>query len=191
MRAVIQRVSSASVTVDSNVISSISQGLMCLVGIGDDDTEKDSDYIVNKILNLKVFDDPASGAMWKKSVKDIQGEILCVSQFTLMAKTIKGAKPDFHKASHGNLEPSRRRLAHQTQTGELSRPFYASLLESMGRAYDPSRIKDGEFGAMMSVSLMNEGPVTLTIDSRKFEYTEPSVKKKPDASTPGTSTPGN
>ncbi|CAE6470897.1 unnamed protein product [Rhizoctonia solani] len=175
MRAVIQRVSSASVTVDSNVISSISQGLMCLIGIGDDDTEKDSDYIVNKILNLKVFDDPASGAMWKKSVKDIQGEILCVSQFTLMAKTIKGAKPDFHKASHG----------------ELSRPFYASLLESMGRAYDPSRIKDGEFGAMMSVSLMNEGPVTLTIDSRKFEYTEPSVKKKPDASTPGTSTPGN
>ncbi|CAE6439384.1 unnamed protein product [Rhizoctonia solani] len=99
MRAVIQRVSSAAVTVDSNVVSSISQGLMCLIGIGDDDTEKDSDYIVNKILSLKVFDDPATGAMWKKSVKDVEGEILCVSQFTLMAKTIKGAKPDFHKAS--------------------------------------------------------------------------------------------
>ncbi|ELU45819.1 d-Tyr-tRNA(Tyr) deacylase domain-containing protein [Rhizoctonia solani AG-1 IA] len=105
MRAVIQRVSSASVTVDSNVVSSISNGLMCLIGIGDesiqpehpDDTAKDSEYIVNKILNLKVFDDPETGAMWKKSVKDIEGEILCVSQFTLMAKTIKGAKPDFHK----------------------------------------------------------------------------------------------
>ncbi|EUC57775.1 D-tyrosyl-tRNA(Tyr) deacylase [Rhizoctonia solani AG-3 Rhs1AP] len=175
MRAVIQRVSSASVTVDFNVVSSISQGLMCLIGIGDDDTEKDSDYIINKILSLKVFDDPANGAMWKKSVKDVEGEILCVSQFTLMAKTIKGAKPDFHKAS------------------ELSRPLYASLLESMGRAYVPSRIKDGQFGAMMSVSLTNEGPVTLTIDSRKFEYTpvaETSVKKKPGGSTE-TSTPSN
>ncbi|CAE6530816.1 unnamed protein product [Rhizoctonia solani] len=117
--------------------------------------------------------------MWKKSVKDVQGEILCVSQFTLMAKTIKGAKPDFHKA----------------MTGELSRPLYASLLESMGRAYIPLRIKDGQFGAMMSVSLTNQGPVTLTIDSRKFEYTpvaETSGKKKPtEGSTPGTSTPGN
>ncbi|CAE6455392.1 unnamed protein product [Rhizoctonia solani] len=180
MRAVIQRVSSASVTVDSNVVSSISQGLMCLIGIGDDDTEKDSEYIVNKILSLKVFDDPTTGAMWKKSVKDIEGEILCVSQFTLMAKTIKGAKPDFHKA----------------MTGDLSRPLYASLLESMGRAYVPSRIKDGQFGAMMSVSLTNQGPVTLTIDSRKFEYTpvaETSAKKKSagDRGTPGTSTPSN
>ncbi|CAE6408814.1 unnamed protein product [Rhizoctonia solani] len=183
MRAVIQRVSSASVTVDSNVVSSISNGLMCLIGIGDDDTAKDSEYIVNKILSLKVFDDPATGTMWKKSVKDIEGEILCVSQFTLMAKTIKGAKPDFHKA----------------MGGELSRPLYASLLESMRRVYVPSRIKgrytlrpilppltqlniDGQFGAMMSVSLTNEGPVTLTIDSRKFEYTpvaEASNKKKP------------
>ncbi|KAF8680984.1 deacylase [Rhizoctonia solani] len=183
MRAVIQRVSSASVIVDSNVVSSISNGLMCLIGIGDesiqpehpDDTAKDSEYIVNKILNLKVFDDPETGAMWKKSVKDIEGEILCVSQFTLMAKTIKGAKPDFHKA----------------MTGELSRPFYASLLESMGRAYVPSRIKDGQFGAMMSVSLTNEGPVTLTIDSRKFEYTpvaETSAKKK-SIEANGTETP--
>ncbi|CEL59565.1 D-tyrosyl-tRNA(Tyr) deacylase OS=Candida glabrata (strain ATCC 2001 / CBS 138 / JCM 3761 / NBRC 0622 / NRRL Y-65) GN=DTD1 PE=3 SV=1 [Rhizoctonia solani AG-1 IB] len=166
MRAVIQRVSSASVTVDSNVVSSISNGLMCLIGIGDDDTAKDSEYIVNKILSLKVFDDPATGTMWKKSVKDIEGEILCVSQFTLMAKTTKGAKPDFHKA----------------MGGELSRPLYASLLESMRRVYVPSRIKDGQFGAMMSVSLTNEGPVTLTIDSRKFEYTpvaEASTKKKP------------
>ncbi|CAE6449739.1 unnamed protein product [Rhizoctonia solani] len=174
MRAVIQRVSSASVMVDSSVVSSISNGLMCLIGIGDDDTAKDSDDSLPS-LNLKVFDDPATGAMWRKSVKDIEGEILCISQFTLMAKTIKGAKPDFHKA----------------MTGELSRPLYASLLESMGSAYVPCRIKDGQFGAMMSVSLANEGPVTLTIDSRKFEYTpvaESSAKKKPTGGR-GTETP--
>lgn len=114
--------------------------------------------------------------MWKKSVKDIEGEILCVSQFTLMAKTIKGAKPDFHKAMNG----------------ELSRPLYAALLESMGRAYFPSRIKDGQFGAMMSVSLTNEGPVTITIDSRKFEYTpipETGKTKKPAEASSSSNTP--
>ncbi|KAG9083558.1 D-tyrosyl-tRNA(Tyr) deacylase [Ceratobasidium sp. UAMH 11750] len=166
MRAVIQRVSSASVTVDSEVVSSISRGLMCLIGIGDDDTSKDSEYIANKILSLKIFDDPKAGSMWRQSVKDIEGEILCVSQFTLMAKTIKGAKPDFHKAMNG----------------ELSRPMYADFLDMLGKGYDPARIKDGQFGAMMSISLTNEGPVTLTIDSRKFEYTpvvETNSKKKP------------
>ncbi|KAB5595392.1 D-tyrosyl-tRNA(Tyr) deacylase [Ceratobasidium theobromae] len=165
---------------------------MCLIGIGGgmhpipyistytltesgiDDTAKDSEYIINKILNLKVFADPETGAHWKKSVKDIQGEILCVSQFTLMAKTIKGAKPDFHKA----------------MTGDLSRPFYNSLLESMGRAYVPSRVKDGEFGAMMSVSLTNEGPVTITIDSRKFEYTPvPEAPKRKPAGTGNSTEP--
>lgn len=140
---------------------------MCLIGIGDDDTSKDSEYIANKILSLKVFDDPSTGAMWKRSVKDIEGEILCVSQFTLMAKTIKGAKPDFHKA----------------MAGEASRPMYAEFLDMLGRAYTPTRVKDGQFGAMMSVSLTNEGPVTLTIDSRKFEYT-PVVEAAPKKKTP-------
>ncbi|KAF8607836.1 D-tyrosyl-tRNA deacylase [Ceratobasidium sp. AG-I] len=167
MRAVIQRVSSASVTVNSEVVSSISAGLMCLIGIGDDDTSKDSEYIANKILSLKVFDDPSTGAMWKRSVKDIEGEILCVSQFTLMAKTIKGAKPDFHKA----------------MAGEVSRPMYAEFLDILGRAYSHTRVRDGQFGAMMSVSLTNEGPVTLTIDSRKFEYT-PVVEAAPKNRAP-------
>ncbi|CAE6472497.1 unnamed protein product [Rhizoctonia solani] len=212
MRAVIQRVSSASVTVDSHVVSSISQGLMCLIGIGDDDTEKDSDYIVNKILNLKVFDDPASGAMWKKSVKDIEGEILCVSQFTLMAKTIKGAKPDFHKASHGNILVIRTvdLLTKYSQANYLDRytrhcsnPWRAHTFlrglrvrPSYAQGPTPTHMIDGQFGAMMSVALTNEGPVTLTVDSRKFEYTpiaEASAKKRPaeGGSTPGTSTPGN
>ncbi|KAG8701626.1 D-tyrosyl-tRNA(Tyr) deacylase [Ceratobasidium sp. 395] len=103
-------------------------------------------------LSLKIFDDPNTGSMWKQSVKDVGGEILCVSQFTLMAKTVKGVKPDFHKAS----------------------------------VVDTYLISDGQFGAMMSVSLTNEGPVTITIDSRKFEYTpvvEPNSRRKPtDAS---------
>ncbi|QRV87651.1 D-tyrosyl-tRNA(Tyr) deacylase [Ceratobasidium sp. AG-Ba] len=160
MRAVIQRVSSASVTVDSQTVSSISRGLMCLIGIGDDDTAKDSEYIANKILSLKIFDDASTGAMWKQSVKDIQGEILCVSQFTLMAKTVKGAKPDFHKAC-------------------LSNAWLLQYSSTIRQCFDCAR--DGQFGAMMSVSLTNEGPVTITIDSRKFEYTpvaETSSKKK-------------
>ncbi|QRV72782.1 D-tyrosyl-tRNA(Tyr) deacylase [Ceratobasidium sp. AG-Ba] len=185
MRAVIQRVSSASVTVDSQTVSSISRGLMCLIGIGDDDTAKDSEYIANKILSLKIFDDASTGAMWKQSVKDIQGEMLCVSQFTLMAKTVKGAKPDFHKACLSNVwlfqYSSRIRQCRSKQNGELSRPMYANFLELLAKGYDPARIKDGQFGAMMSVSLTNEGPVTITIDSRKFEYTpvaETNSKKK-------------
>ncbi|KAG8909086.1 D-tyrosyl-tRNA(Tyr) deacylase, partial [Tulasnella sp. 417] len=116
------------------------------------DTTKDVEYIAKKILTMRVFDD-SDGTMWKAGVKDIGGEVLSVSQFTLMANTTKGNKPDFHGA--------------------------------MG---------DGEFGAMMSVSLVNEGPVTLQIDSRKFEYvpiddTKPSKKGRSGTATPATPGP--
>ncbi|KAI0273514.1 D-Tyr tRNAtyr deacylase-like domain-containing protein [Gloeopeniophorella convolvens] len=97
MRAVVQRVLSASVTVDSEVVSQISRGLMVLVGIGADDNASDVEVLAKKILSLRVFSGP-SGDMWKASVKEIQGEVLCVSQFTLMANTSKGNKPDFHRA---------------------------------------------------------------------------------------------
>ncbi|EJD02166.1 uncharacterized protein FOMMEDRAFT_141304 [Fomitiporia mediterranea MF3/22] len=128
---------------------------MVLVGIGTDDTETDMHQIANKIISLRVFNDTENpSVMWKKSVKDIEGEILCVSQFTLMANTTKGNKPDFHRA----------------MGGEQSRRLYASLLDRLGALYNPDKIKDGKFGAMMNVSLTNEGPVTFTIDSRKFEY---------------------
>jgi len=100
--------------------------------------------------------------MWKRSVKDIDGEVLCVSQFTLLASTQKGNKPDFHRA----------------MGAESSKEMYATFLERMGQLYSPDKIKDGRFGAMMNVSLTNEGPVTLTLDSRKFEYIEPQVKAK-------------
>ncbi|KIM62048.1 hypothetical protein SCLCIDRAFT_120300 [Scleroderma citrinum Foug A] len=153
MRAVVQRVSSASVTVDGKVISSISNGLMVLVGIGTDDTLADVDTLSNKILSLRVFSD-ANGVMWKNSVKDISGEVLCVSQFTLMANTTKGNKPDFHRA----------------MSSESSRHLYSTFLEKMRQLYVADRIQDGQFGAMMNVSLTNEGPVTLTLDTRKFEY---------------------
>ncbi|KAL1709654.1 D-Tyr tRNAtyr deacylase-like domain-containing protein [Schizophyllum commune] len=176
MRAIIQRVSSASVTVDNEVVSKISKGLMVLVGIGTDDSSADAATIINKILNLRVFNDPADDSkMWKSSVKDIDGDILCVSQFTLLGNTTKGNKPDFHKAM-----PS-----------EASRIFYGSFLESLGKAYKPDKIKDGKFGAMMSVSLCNEGPVTFTIDSRKFEYVDqpPSGTSTPKGKSKGANTP--
>ncbi|KAF9479276.1 hypothetical protein BDN70DRAFT_807288 [Pholiota conissans] len=155
MRAIIQRVSSASVTVNNEVVSKISNGLMVLVGIGSDDTDADVAVLSKKILSLRVFSDPANEEnMWKASVKDVDGDILCVSQFTLLANTTKGNKPDFHRAM--STEPSRN--------------LYATFLESLKAAYHPHKIQDGKFGAMMSVNLTNEGPVTFTLDSRKFEY---------------------
>jgi len=99
--------------------------------------------------------------MWKVSVKDIEGEVLCVSQFTLLASTQKGNKPDFHRA----------------MATEPSRLLYSTFLERLGQIYSSDKIKDGRFGAMMNVSLTNEGPVTFTLDSRKFEYVDqpPSI----------------
>ncbi|KAI0780538.1 D-Tyr tRNAtyr deacylase-like domain-containing protein [Trametes elegans] len=168
MRAIVQRVSSASVTeVDSEMISSIGRGLMVLVGIGRDDTTSDLETLTKQILTLKVFSDETSGASWKKSVKDIDGEVLCVSQFTLFATTPKG-KPDFHRA----------------MASGPSRDLYGSFLKRMGELYKPEKIKDGRFGAMMDVRLTNEGPVTFTLDSRKFEYVDPppaSASKKTPA----------
>ncbi|TFL07270.1 D-tyrosyl-tRNA deacylase [Pterulicium gracile] len=174
MRAVVQKVTNASVSVDGVTISAISQGLMVLVGIGNDDTAKDVTYLCNKILNLRVFSDQAdSRKMWKASVKDIAGEILSVSQFTLMANTTKGSKPDFHGA----------------MTASQSQELYNSFLAELGKLHDPSKVKDGKFGAMMNVSLTNEGPVTFTLDSRKFHYVDPpsSGSRTPasTASTPG------
>ncbi|KDQ16842.1 hypothetical protein BOTBODRAFT_30742 [Botryobasidium botryosum FD-172 SS1] len=157
MRAIIQRVSSASVTVDNEVISQIGKGLMVLVGIGKDDTPADVENIAKKILSVRAFSHPETDAPWGASVTELDGEVLCVSQFTLFANTTKGSKPDFHSA----------------MGGEASRDMYASFLTRIGELYKPEKIKDGKFGAMMSVALTNEGPVTLTLDSRKFEYITP------------------
>ncbi|OBZ90323.1 D-tyrosyl-tRNA(Tyr) deacylase 1 [Choanephora cucurbitarum] len=152
MRAVVQRVTRASVTVDNEIVGSIQKGVCVLLGIATDDTEKDVDYMVNKILNIRMFDD--NGVMWKKGVKDAGLELLCVSQFTLQGTTTKGNKPDFHRAM--KTEPAK--------------AMYQQFLSKLGKAYDPTKIQDGVFGAMMLVDIVNDGPVTLELDSRKFTY---------------------
>jgi len=174
MRAVIQRVTSASVSVNNESISQISRGLLVLVGIGSDDTMADASTLINKILSLRVFSDPDDAQkMWKASVKDIEGEILCVSQFTLLANTTKGNKPDFHHA----------------MPTDPSREMYSTFMEKLRQSYKPEKIQDGKFGAMMNVSLTNEGPVTFTIDSRKFEYIEGKSKKGSKSITSATALP--
>jgi len=149
MRAVVQRVTSASVTVGDELVSSIGRGLLVLIGIGSDDVAADIETLTKKILTLRMWPDPETDDAWKKNVKDIDGELLCVSQFTLMANTVKGNKPDYHRA----MAP------------ELSRVMYSTVIQKLGAGYDPARIKDGKFGAMMNVSLTNDGPVTFTLDS--------------------------
>jgi len=149
MRAIIQRVARASVTVDENVVSSIGEGVCVLLGICREDTAKDAEYISRKIINLRLFDDE-SGKRWAKSVKDKNLEILCVSQFTLHA-FLKGNKPDFHKS----------------MDGQLSKPLFDTTLQMMEKAFRKDKVKTGVFGAMMKVEIVNDGPVTITIDSHQ------------------------
>lgn len=147
MKAVIQRVTKASVSVNGKVISSIGSGLCVLIGIKTGDTVTDIDYIVKKILNTKIFDGE-SGAKWNTSVMEKQYEILCISQFTLY-HTLKGNRLDFHRA----------------MPAQQSEPFYNTFLQKLKQQYKPELIKDGKFGAMMEVSIENSGPVTLEIES--------------------------
>ncbi|KAJ5555233.1 D-tyrosyl-tRNA(Tyr) deacylase [Penicillium sp. DV-2018c] len=142
MAVVIQRVKSASVSVDSELVSSIGKGLLVFAGIGKEDTEKEAENLVNKILKAKFWPDD-NGAQWKKSVKDIEGEVLCVSQFTLYAKMKKGNKPDFHDAA----------------SPDTARKIYDFFYKKMGEGYSPDRVKNGVFQAMMDVELKNDGPV--------------------------------
>lgn len=166
MRAVIQRVKSASVTVDGAVVSSIGQGLMVLVGIGADDTEDDTQYVAGKCLRARLFpggDPPPEGSdsaknwdgtkPWDRNVMDIDGEVLFVSQFTLHGY-FKGNKPDFH---HAMGPTDARKLYSELLT-------YAREKVYVGNG---TRIKDGIFGAKMDVALVNDGPVTLLLDSRE------------------------
>ncbi|XP_072540031.1 D-aminoacyl-tRNA deacylase 1 [Salminus brasiliensis] len=147
MKAIVQRVTKASVTVGEEQISSIGRGLCILLGISAEDTQKDVDYIVRKILNLRVFEDE-NGRAWSRSVMDTELEVLCVSQFTLQC-ILKGNKPDFHLAL----------------TAELAQPFYNNILERMRTLYKPELIKDGQFAAYMQVHIQNDGPVTICLES--------------------------
>ena len=150
MRALIQRVTSASVTIDGDVFSSINQGLMILLGIEAADNHDDIDWLVKKISALRIFSDEAG--LMNLSVMDIDGEILVVSQFTLFASTKKGNRPSFIRAARP----------------ETAIPLYESLVKSLS-ASTGKNISTGVFGADMKVALVNDGPVTIWMDSREKE----------------------
>lgn len=150
MRTVIQRVTQASVTIGGQVKSSIGIGLLILLGIGKDDTEEDINWLVKKIIGLRIFDDEM-GVM-NRSIMDVNGEILVVSQFTLMASYKKGNRPSWiHAAPH-----------------ELSIPLYNRFCDALSEAIGKS-IATGEFGADMKVELLNDGPVTICMDTKNKE----------------------
>ena len=151
MRVVIQRVSKASVTVDNQLVSSIGGGLMVLAGFEEADTAEDLDWMSAKIVNLRIFGDK-EGVM-NLSVKDTDGEVLLVSQFTLHAATKKGNRPSYIRAA----KP------------EISIPLYHLFIEKVGEQLG-NRVKTGIFGADMKVELLNDGPVTIIIDSKNKEF---------------------
>lgn len=150
MRIVIQRVKHASVTIEGNVKSSIKQGYLILLGVGENDTQEDAEWLVKKVIGLRVFDDEA-GVM-NKSIMDVDGEILVISQFTLFASYKKGNRPSWLRAARH----------------EISVPLYEHfcklLSESLGK-----RVGTGEFGADMKVELLNDGPVTICMDTKNKE----------------------
>jgi len=148
MKVVIQRVLNASVTVDSKIISKINKGLLVLTGVSKDDDFKDADYLIEKILNLRIFEDD-KGKM-NLSLLDIKGEILIVSQFTLLGDTRKGRRPSFDKA------------AKPDKAIEIYN-YFIEQIKLKGH-----KTSSGIFGAMMDISLINNGPVTFVIDSKQF-----------------------
>ncbi|MEG0519167.1 MAG: D-aminoacyl-tRNA deacylase [Bacteroidales bacterium] len=150
MRAVIQRVSQSSVAVDGKVLGSIQKGFMILIGIEQTDGSEDIEWLTRKIINLRIFDD-STGVM-NLSVKEIQGEILLISQFTLHALTAKGNRPSYIKAARP----------------DIAIPIYEKMIESLSLAMG-KKIETGKFGADMKVSLVNDGPVTILIDTKNKE----------------------
>lgn len=150
MRAVIQRVIHASVIVEEKITGSIEKGLLLLLGIEDADKDEDIDWLSSKIVNLRIFDD-ANGVM-NINIKDIEGDILLVSQFTLHASTKKGNRPSYIRAS----KP------------EIAIPIYEKIIARLEQDLG-KKIQTGIFGAMMKVELVNDGPVTIIVDTKLRE----------------------
>ncbi|PIB28421.1 D-tyrosyl-tRNA(Tyr) deacylase [Maribacter sp. 4U21] len=150
MRVVLQRVSEASVTVDKKTISSIGNGILILLGITEGDGLEDIKWLVNKIANLRIFNDDA-GVM-NKSIVDVEGDVIVVSQFTLFASTKKGNRPSYIKAA----KPT------------IAIPLYESFISEIENALG-KKVGTGIFGGDMKVALVNDGPVTITIDSKNKE----------------------
>jgi D-tyrosyl-tRNA(Tyr) deacylase len=150
MRIVVQRVTEASVTVDGKITGAINAGLLVLMGIEDADTDEDISWICNKIVNLRIFND-AAGVM-NLGIKEVEGDILLVSQFTLHASTKKGNRPSYIKAS----KP------------EIAIPMYEKMIQQLQQELGKP-VQTGIFGADMKVRLLNDGPVTIMIDSKNRE----------------------
>ena len=150
MKAVIQRVSQSSVTIDAKIVAEIQKGLLVLVGIEDSDSQEDISWLTSKIANLRIFAD--ENEVMNLSLKDIDGEMIVVSQFTLHAATKKGNRPSYIKAS----KP------------EIAIPLYESFVKQMEIELG-KKIQTGEFGADMKVALINDGPVTIIIDTKNKE----------------------
>ena len=150
MRILIQRVTQASVTVNSTIKGAIGKGLLILAGIEDADTQEDIIWLSNKIVNLRIFDD--ENRIPNISVKDIHGDLLVVSQFTLHASTKKGNRPSYIKSSKA----------------EIAIPLYEMLVIQLSKDLGKT-VHTGEFGADMKVALVNDGPVTIWIDSKNRE----------------------
>ncbi|EGS20111.1 putative D-tyrosyl-tRNA(tyr) protein [Thermochaetoides thermophila DSM 1495] len=157
MKAILQRVLSASVTVDQQVVSSIGKGVLVFAAVAPGDTEKDAESLAAKVLKLKLWDDE-SGKRWRKNVQEINGEVLCVSQFTLLASTKKGNKPDFH----GALAP------------DEARKLYEHFYKKVQEGYVADRVKNGVFQAMMQVAL-----VTIEVSVQPKEKEDKKAKSEP------------
>ncbi len=150
MKVVLQRVSSASVTIENEIVADIQKGLLILIGIEDSDNQEDIDWLVGKITKIRIFED--ENKVMNLSVKDIDGDIIVVSQFTLHAATKKGNRPSYIKAA----KP------------DVAVPLYENFVQQLEKEFG-KKIQTGVFGADMKVSLLNDGPVTIIIDSKNKE----------------------
>ena len=150
MRAVIQRVTQASVTIDNAIVASIQKGLLILIGIEEEEYQEDIDWIASKIVNLRIFGD--HNQIMNLSLKDIAGDIILVSQFTLYAATKKGNRPSYIKAARP----------------EIAIPLYEKLIGQIEKVLE-KKIQTGQFGADMKVAIINDGPVTIIIDTKNKE----------------------
>ncbi|MCD4768944.1 MAG: D-tyrosyl-tRNA(Tyr) deacylase [Bacteroidales bacterium] len=150
MRAVIQKVSKASVTVENRIMAEIRHGLLVLLGIEDSDTIEDVNWLCNKIIQLRIFND--KNDVMNLSVQDAGGDILVISQFTLHAKTKKGNRPSYIRAAHP----------------DIAVPLYEQFISTTEKLTGKS-VGSGKFGAKMDVSLINDGPVTIIIDTKNKE----------------------
>ena len=158
MRALLTRVSSASVAVDASVVGAIGRGVLVLVGLCKDDTEEDAAYVTQRILACRLFESPDNGKAWRASVASLGLPVLLVPQFTLHAQTRK-PQPDFHAS----------------MPADVARGFWDRFVSGVRAAHGADRVATGVFQAMMSVSSVNEGPVTLMVDSKNKDDVRPSA----------------